>query len=67
MIVDNGCEVCQVEDTVFQKHGKKQSLALEGTFVINQNWFPASTFVVKIATFAKPENVRWKRSGLRKD
>ena len=27
------------------------------TFVVNQNWFSASTFVVKIATFAKPENV----------
>jgi hypothetical protein len=23
------------------------------TFVVNQNWFSASTFVVKIATFAK--------------
>jgi hypothetical protein len=29
------------------------------TFVVNQNWFSASTFVVKIATFAKPENVMW--------
>jgi hypothetical protein len=28
------------------------------TFVVNQNWFSASTFVVKIATFAKPENVK---------
>ena len=27
------------------------------TFVVNQNWFSASTFVVKIATFAKPETV----------
>ncbi len=27
------------------------------TFVVNQSWFSASTFVVKIATFAKPENV----------
>jgi hypothetical protein len=27
------------------------------TFVVNQNLFSASTFVVKIATFAKPENV----------
>jgi hypothetical protein len=25
------------------------------TFVINQIWFSASTFVLKIATFAKPE------------
>jgi hypothetical protein len=30
------------------------------TFVVNQNWFSASTFVVKIATFAKPENVMGK-------
>jgi hypothetical protein len=30
------------------------------TFVVNQNWFSASTFVVKIATFAKPENVKGK-------
>ena len=28
-----------------------------GTFVVNQTWFSASTFVVKIATFAKPQNV----------
>ncbi len=27
------------------------------TFMVNQIWFSASTFVVKIATFAKPENV----------
>ena len=27
------------------------------TFVVNQSWFSASTFVVKIATFAKPETV----------
>jgi len=27
------------------------------TFVVNQIWFSASTFVVKIATFAKPETV----------
>jgi hypothetical protein len=27
------------------------------TFVVNQNRFSASTFVAKIATFAKPENV----------
>ena len=27
------------------------------TFVVNQSWFSASTFVVKIATFVKPENV----------
>jgi hypothetical protein len=27
------------------------------TFVVNQVWFSASTFVVKIATFAKPESV----------
>jgi hypothetical protein len=27
------------------------------TFVVNQNLFSASIFVVKIATFAKPENV----------
>ena len=27
------------------------------TFVVNQTWFSALTFVVKIATFAKPENV----------
>ena len=27
------------------------------TFVVNQTWFSASTFVVKIATFAKPQNV----------
>ncbi|WP_293895310.1 hypothetical protein [Flavobacterium sp.] len=27
------------------------------TFVVNQSWFYASTFLVKIATFAKPENV----------
>jgi hypothetical protein len=33
------------------------------TFVVNQSWFSASTFVVKIATFAKPENVRCRRSG----
>jgi hypothetical protein len=25
------------------------------TFEVNQSWFSASTFVVKIATFAKPE------------
>lgn len=30
------------------------------TFVVNQSWFSASTFVVKIATFAKPENVSGK-------
>jgi hypothetical protein len=29
----------------------------EDTFVVNQNWFSASTLVEKIATFAKPENV----------
>jgi hypothetical protein len=29
----------------------------EDTFVVNQNLFSASTFVVKIATFAKPETV----------
>jgi hypothetical protein len=28
------------------------------TFVVNQSWFSASTFVVKIATFAKPETVK---------
>jgi hypothetical protein len=28
--------------------------------VVNQNWFSASTFVVKIATFAKPENAKGK-------
>jgi hypothetical protein len=28
------------------------------TFVVNQSWFSASIFVVKIATFAKPHNVR---------
>jgi len=28
------------------------------TFVVNQIWFSASTFVVKIATFAKRQNVR---------
>lgn len=27
------------------------------TFSVNQTWFSASTFVVKIATFSKPENV----------
>jgi len=27
------------------------------TFVVNQIWFSASTFVVKIATFAKRQNV----------
>jgi len=27
------------------------------TFVVNQVWFSASTFVVKIATFAKRQNV----------
>jgi hypothetical protein len=27
------------------------------TFVVNQSLFSASTFVVKIATFAKPETV----------
>jgi hypothetical protein len=27
------------------------------TFVVNKVWFSASTFVVKIATFAKPETV----------
>jgi hypothetical protein len=27
------------------------------TFVVNQNWFSASTFVVKIATFAKHQTV----------
>ncbi|KQS88780.1 hypothetical protein, partial [Chryseobacterium sp. Leaf394] len=27
------------------------------TFVVNQSLFSASTFVVKIATFAKPRNV----------
>jgi len=27
------------------------------TFVVNQSWFSASTFVVKNATFAKPETV----------
>jgi hypothetical protein len=26
-------------------------------FVVNQNWFSASTFVVKIATFAKRGNI----------
>jgi hypothetical protein len=30
------------------------------TFVVNQSWFSASTFVGKIATFAKPENVTCK-------
>ena len=30
------------------------------TFVVNQSWFSASTFVVKIATLAKPENVSGK-------
>ena len=30
------------------------------TFVVNQSWFSASTFVVKIANFAKPENVSGK-------
>jgi hypothetical protein len=29
-----------------------------GTFVVNQIWFSASAFVVKIATFAKRQNVR---------
>ena len=33
------------------------------TFVVNQNWFSASTFVVKIATFAKPETVISKPKG----
>jgi hypothetical protein len=28
----------------------------KGSFVVNQIWFSASTFVVKIATFAKPAN-----------
>jgi hypothetical protein len=28
------------------------------TFVVNQSWFSASIFVVKIATFAKPQTVR---------
>jgi hypothetical protein len=28
------------------------------TFVVNQSWFSASIFVVKIATFAKPETVQ---------
>ena len=27
------------------------------TFVVNEHWFSALTFVVKNATFAKPENV----------
>jgi len=27
------------------------------TFVVNQKWFSASTFVVKIATFAKRQTV----------
>jgi hypothetical protein len=27
------------------------------SFVVNQSWFSASTFVVKIATFAKRQNV----------
>jgi hypothetical protein len=27
------------------------------TFVVKQTWFSASTLVVKIATFAKPETV----------
>jgi len=27
------------------------------TFVVNQSWFSASTFVVKIATLAKRQNV----------
>ncbi|MBK7359191.1 MAG: hypothetical protein IPJ80_11280 [Saprospiraceae bacterium] len=27
------------------------------TFVVNQTWFSASTFMVKIATFAKLETV----------
>jgi DNA replication protein DnaC len=27
------------------------------TFVVNQSWFSASTFVVKIATFAKRQTV----------
>ena len=31
------------------------------TFVVNQSWFSASTFVVKIATCAKPETVIKKR------
>jgi hypothetical protein len=31
------------------------------TFVVNKVWFSASTFVVKIATFAKPGNVRGNR------
>jgi len=30
------------------------------TFVVNQIWFSASTFVVKIAIFAKPQNVTCK-------
>ena len=33
------------------------------TFVVNQNWFSASTFVVKISTFAKPETVISKPKG----
>jgi hypothetical protein len=32
------------------------------TFVKNKVWFSASTFVVKIATFAKPETFSGKRS-----
>jgi hypothetical protein len=33
---------------------------------LNKVWFSASTFVVKIATFAKPESVNFKAPKLKK-
>jgi hypothetical protein len=43
------------------KHTGLAKVAVEcsaDTFVVNQSWFSASTFVVKIPAFAKPKTVR---------
>ena len=44
----------RTDNSTYKKLGVQCFL---GTFVVNQNWFSASIFVVEIATFAKPETV----------
>jgi hypothetical protein len=56
--IDNGLQGRTTRTTGYNTGLAKVAVQCSAdTFVVNQNWFSASTFVVKNATFAKPENV----------
>lgn len=54
---DNGLQRQTTRTSGYTSLPKEAVQCSTDTFVVNQSWFSISTFVVKIATFAKPETV----------